>query len=630
MMPPGQNSMNQASPSDYMDGRSEDSGALAKVNSSFTERQIHGYLGLVGVVIGATFFISSMYGYVLAMWIMSAFWFACVMGPCVTPGPLKSLLWMMMIFTGMVLWFRGYLTACREEWKFKYRKANGLDLNSTIVDAAKAAKTINKESQTLLAELEHGGAVSPELEKANLRAFEADAEKAGQASLLGLLWQGHETPPIDNRKLARYCNRSTDGNKPVIYPFGNPKVESALKQHVFQVTCHRWTCTFTEQHTSITWILVLALLGAVLLNVFHASCTPNCSGMACFSWCACGCGEEFNDCCMLGRCRLWWIWVWVWLLPMWVVTYVTLVKHFDFNDLWDMSVEFFNVALQDTQQIILISAGLIGVVIIYCARDQILAMFGLDDRNIVHYLNLQGGDSRLRPFQVCVWRVCSSQRTEFRTGHITDETTGRTEDYSFTQLFSREENTLPNQGQSCNMFVRLAFGDNEPQTSRIVRMDRAMRSNTVVPFRETFSMELVDDPETDTPLHVEVRDQSVVGATELGRVTLKLGDIKDAIANSHKQVQENMARDVGFTLKTKQDWMRRGAGSMFSRVDMKDQQQAQALEVAEEQVLWLLSKEVQNASPEKAKSLMDQVGFRPYRLSKGGTIWLAFAWLNDT
>jgi hypothetical protein len=255
-------------------------------------------------------------------------------------------------------------------------------------------------------------------------------------------------------------------------------------------------------------------------------------------------------------------------------------------------------------------------------------MFGLDDRNIVHYLNLQGGDTRLRPFQVCVWRVCSSQKTEFSTGHLTDET-GRREDYNFTQLFSREENTLPNQGQMCNMFVRLAFGDNEPQTSRIERMDRALRSNTVINFRETFSLELIDDPEADTPLHVEVRDQSVVGAQELGRVTLKLADIKDAIANSHKQVQDNIARGVGFSLKSKQEWMRRGAGNMFGGVDRSDQQEGQSMEVAEEQVLWLLSKEVQNASPERAKSLMDQVGFKPYRLTKGGTIWLAFAWLNE-
>jgi hypothetical protein len=324
---------------------------------------------------------------------------------------------------------------------------------------------------------------------------------------------------------------------------------------------------------------------------------------------------------------LWWIWVW--LIPLWVVTYVTMVKDFDFNDLCNACMDFFNLLLADTQKAIIIGAAVVGLIILYVMRDHILAMIGLDDRNIVHYLNLQGGDSRLKPFQVCVWRVCASQKSEFKTAHIMDDY-GNTRNYTFPQLFNREENVLPNQGSQCNLFVRLAFGDNEPQTSRIVRMDRVMRQNTIVPFRETFSLELLDDPELDNALHVEVRDQALVGAQELGRVTLKIDDIKDAIEAAHNEVAENARHKRGFTVMSSSAWAeRRAAGGMFGSVNTEpDLDQAEKLDAAEEQVLWLLSKEVQNAGQEKAKQLMEQVGFKPYRLSKGGTIWLAFSWLD--
>jgi phage gpG-like protein len=187
-----------------------------------------------------------------------------------------------------------------------------------------------------------------------------------------------------------------------------------------------------------------------------------------------------------------------------------------------------------------------------------------------------------------------------------------------------DDNVLPHQGKQCNLFARLAFGDNEPQTSRIIRMRGIMRPETEVAFRTSFSLELRDDLESNTALHVEIRDQAVVGANELGRVVFKVGDILDEIHFSEVKVQQlNQERNDLQLVPTAELYSQLhrwgGPTSLLGR-------KSTTLNAAEEQVVRMMSRQFRN-DPRREKDELEKVGFKPHRLSQGGAVWLAFAQL---
>lgn len=351
----------------------------------------------------------------------------------------------------------------------------------------------------------------------------------------------------------------------------------------------------------------------------------------------------FNEFAGLGRCRWWWLWVWIWFIPLWVVDTVTFVKGFDYQDLTEFAVVAFNLLLEDTYHLILILAVIVLLVLLYFSRHHIYGFLGIDDRNIVHFVamdNFKGRDAR--SFQVCVWRVdadqaylrfvdrlkgqledCMTLQSQGQGGrqqaerqyeellgigqeayNAAGQGTGSFWSSSFfggttLQDLEDEENTLPLVGKQCNLFVRLAYGDNEPQTSRVVRLRSKLRPQSIIAIQATFRLDM-EVRDKQSLLHVEVRDQVLVGAQEPGRISFELEDIKESINRAKETTKKVKRRDAAYT------------GGEDPAV----------LEVAENQVVKMLQYPPKRGESEK---FMFEAGFEPYALTHGGCIWLAFA-----
>merc|ERR1719181_819720 len=311
-----------------------------------------------------------------------------------------------------------------------------------------------------------------------------------------------------------------------------------------------------------------------------------------------------------------------------MTTYVTFVQGFNFNNLYFLGLQTFSVLVEDTERVLLIAVVALCFVLLYLARESIYKLLGIDDRNIIHYFNLRGFNRRTIGFQVCIWQVTGGQKDCARSGSNNNNANrdfGERESRLIRTVLSNpnDDNLLPNQGKQCNLFVRLAFGDNEPQTSRVVRMNGIMRPDTEVAFRASFSLELRDDIESNSALHIEVKDQAVMGATELGRAVFKVGDVLDAIHLSEVKMQvleqENQDLKLVPTEELNTQLGRWGGPNPFAK--------SAKLNAAEEQVVRMMSRELRN-SPQLAKRELERVGFKPYRLSQGGAVWLAVAQLS--
>lgn len=351
----------------------------------------------------------------------------------------------------------------------------------------------------------------------------------------------------------------------------------------------------------------------------------------------------FNEFAGVGRCRWWWVWVWIWFLPLWVVDTVTFVKGFDYQDLTQFAVVAFNLLLEDTYHLILILAVIVLLVLLYFSRHHIYSFLGIDDRNIIHFVAMDNFKGRgAKSFQVCVWRVDADQKLLehahtwkgklephvmpqgysqpaagqledlIGTGHGTQEAWNSAASVSAWGTFfggnrgddDDEQNLLPLVGKQCNLFVRLAYGDNEPQTSRVVRLRSKLRPQATVSIQATFRLDM-ETRDKQSLLHVEVKDQVLVHANEPGRISFELEDIKNAI-NWSKLIRG----------KASSQRQRDGV----ARADDDDD-----LTVAELQVVKMLQHPATRGSSEKE---MFDVGFEPYALTHGGCIWLAFAELE--
>jgi hypothetical protein len=409
---------------------------------------------------------------------------------------------------------------------------------------------------------------------------------------------------------------------PKFYPIGQPESGVPNKfKHWLRGTCPPWTCEFSKRQKKLRWSLLIAIVGAAVLNASWVV-------FACPVGRYCGmCVEQVNNCFGFGRCSLWWVWFWVWFLPMWCVTYTTFAEGFNFNDLYSLGLRTFSVLVEDTERVLLILTVMLAFFLLYLARDSIYKLLGIDDRNIIHYFNLRGSNRRAIGFQVCIWQVTGSQKDCVEAGN---NNIARQDTYQRERSLIRtvmhapmDDNLLPSQGRACNLFVRLAFGDNEPQTSRIVRMKNIMKPDTEVPFRTSFSLECRDDLESESCLHVEVRDQSVMGATELGRVVFNVDDLIKAMHHSEAKMRELEQKEQDLKLVPTEQmtvelgYWRRGANPLGRNAK---------LNAAEEQVVRMMCREYRN-NPSIAKAELAKVGFKPYRLSAGGAVWLGFAQL---
>merc|ERR1719359_1504295 len=164
-----------------------------------------------------------------------------------------------------------------------------------------------------------------------------------------------------------------------------------------RASCHPWTCTYTEQHRRGAWTFYL-----ILIFFGVATFTYICAPLP-------GCNTVFGA----GRMRPWIVWFWAALMPVWLISFVTLVQGVNYAVMFQFIIHMSSVLVKDTSRLAITVSCFFGLAILYVNRRTVYAMFGLDDRNIVHWGNLFGDDSKAkgRVLQVSVWRVTAAAGT---------------------------------------------------------------------------------------------------------------------------------------------------------------------------------------------------------------------------
>mmetsp|Transcript_79588 Transcript_79588/g.170666 ORF Transcript_79588/g.170666 Transcript_79588/m.170666 type:complete len:570 (-) Transcript_79588:71-1780(-) len=533
------------------------------------------YMTHLAVVVIAYSFLWDAVGRVAAIALLSPFLFALVMGPCVRPGPCNMLIASALVFMLLSMWSRCILVACRHQWEAK------------MIRDTKQGEFVMQARLGRMARM--------------LKPKESLAETT----------QAEATRDQFDRRIRKFCNATyADEELPRFFPLYRPPpgmMSKELRDSVFRMKCPRWMCTFTEQHSRSGWgfLATLGVLGiAQVLYVFFPC--PKC----------CECLNEYFG---FGRCRKWWAWVWVWFVPMWLVAAVTFLKNFDYGNLSELLLSLLDVGLEDLYRVLCIAGICVCALLVYLNLGSIKKALGIDDRYIVHYSTLSGRTDTSESFQVCVWRVDGNQRA-YRS--LTDEgrldvKTLKTTSSLLDRLFvcrardeDEEDKLLPQIGVSCNLFVRLAYGDNEPQCSRVVRMRSNVGPETVVSFQEVFILDLETDPDRPASLYIEVCDQAFLGKQELGRVVLDLQELRSELQRTRsKRDHEGMMSPSGESKRAYA--LVKGPGN-----------DPELLLPAEQQAMQMMRCEPGLGLEEEQMYLM---GFKPWPLSTGGTIWLAFA-----
>lgn len=534
------------------------------------------YMSHLAVVVVAYSVLWDWVGRVAAIALISPFLFALTMGPCVRPSPCNMLISSAFIFMLLSMWARCFLVACRHQWEAKMT-------------------AMTKEGEFV---------TQVRLGSRHLMPKESLAESAESA-------EAAMSQEEFDRRVRKFCNGTfTDEELPRFFPLYRPPpgmMSKEMRNSFFRMKCPKWMCTFTEQHARSGWGFFATIGALAIMQVMYVffPC-PKC----------CECMNEYFG---FGKCRKWWAWVWVWFVPMWLVAAVTFLKHFDYGNLSELILSLMDVGLQDFYRVLCIAGIVVGAALVWLNMKRIQQALGIDDRYIIHYSTLGGHGDTSESFQVCVWRVDGNQRA-YRSlanneglGAKTMKITSSFMDKIMCQQRTEEEEEdklLPQIGRSCNLFVRLAYGDNEPQSSRVVRMRSNVGPDTVVPFQEMFVLDLETDPDRQTSLYIEVCDQAFLGKQELGRIVLDLQELRSELRRTQARLgQEPMLASSGH-------------GTRAYALVKSPGRDPVSLPPAQQQAMQMLRCEPGLGLEEEQ---MYSVGFKPWPLSNGGTIWLAFA-----
>jgi len=457
---------------------------------------------------------------------------------------------------------------------------------------------------------------------------------------------------VKDRELVLYCDFH---NK-------DPR-ETWPKFHIwkFEGECDpTWTCTFTQQRDSGTWQFWLALLGGVLLNSLY-TCLD----------------QDFLEYwCGAGQCRLWWCWFWAGLIPLWGVSFVTKIKGVNNGTFMEWLWKTATVIIDDAQAMIIIGSVSFVALLLIVNREVIYRTLGIDDRKLLHWINADRVTSskKRRIFQVCVWRVdLDSQEsdhdyTDFRAGAEGGQVKADEGGYggpsaraavlpqgvdgpetqgllggllgagirapqpqpqqggttlnalrnaagngffgSSSPMKGSENRLQVNDDGNVNLFIRLAYGDNEPQTTCVQRITSSLDHQGVIYFQETFRLNFDG---SSLPLNVQVCDQQLVGYKRLGACHFTTDMLEENFRWSRKRerVLQNRVQDSGFS-------------DPIAGEQVVVMMQA-ANHGSQRKGTWQKSEEGR-----ETRYRMMNVGFRPYVLNEGGSVWLSFAEIGGT
>jgi len=242
---------------------------------------------------------------------------------------------------------------------------------------------------------------------------------------------------------------------------------------------------------------------------------------------------------------------------------------------------------------------LLGLLCFY--RKKIEQAFGVEDHNMIRLSMLDlwsgSGGGRTPHFQICVWKVVADSDlmldddprltpSASSGGSWLERTLPSWS--SLAGSFQRIKSSaflLPSQGERYNLYVRMGYSDNEVQQTRVVG-GPVLRQDTEVFFSQVLQMNFESDA-WGSPLYITVRDQHILGSSELGRIILSPPVIQDYLDHA-RQLGSKLGEDIAT---------------------------AQLRGMMQDQPDWTYMRE--------------HLGFESLRLSQGGAIVVAIAPLDD-
>lgn len=462
---------------------------------------------------------------------------------------------------------------------------------------------------------------------------EADPSAAGLEAP-ALMVHTPRLDDVEDFNLRAYCachRYDSSTTFPGVYIFFEPPrhIFGTRLHRLLHGTCSAWTCTFTEQNTRDTWAYYVTVFITLLLNLAH--------------WRGFG---DFSEYWLgAGVYRWWWLWFWAMFLPVWSVMFITRVKGCSVQD-------YVTELWSQCGQIILSTQNLMTIIVVillfglgYSTKERIYKAFGIDDRNIVHWLNVSSVAQRRswRTVQLCIWCIeCNSghakkdiaswevigTRDLLLQPELLEDNSNRSirnnrsasplsffsfhcgarnaqHMYSPVDGLADPSRDLTFSSGSPNLFVRVAFGHNEVQNTRVQRLRQKLHGFDVVSIQENFKLTASGDKETT--LNVELADQGLIGYTERGRAV-----ISEATIMKECQRSENL-----------EDLMRSNGKNLRSD------------SIAVEQLCRMLDGPTSNFNNDEDQQHQERRhmylgGFKPYELSEGGAIWLAFADITES
>lgn len=332
--------------------------------------------------------------------------------------------------------------------------------------------------------------------------------------------------------------------------------------------CDPVTCTFLLKSQFKEVSMILCLVSLLLANMFFVilPCESRCSRFF------------FRKILGAGKCYSWITWSWVCFLPIWGVIFHLMASTQHYNGIMSEAGLLVSFFLKDMYQMALAIVMVFALIIAYLKRDLIFQMLDID-RNYIHPQNWSQQAQSTRAFYILVWCVEPAFRTML--------------------------------GKTCNMFVRVAYGHNEPNHSRVHFISTL--SKTPEHFGDTFSLTEQAEEEWGgglPTLYVEVKNQEFLGSDIMGSYMFDAEDIEEYLA----QMNQTRAQDTTWAGKSQQDQWKDLQFAVMQSSDL-------------------------DTSNDASLTPLKNLGFQRFTLSAGsevgGFIWLTFyepqqKWVDTT
>jgi len=444
-----------------------------------------------------------------------------------------------------------------------------------------------------------------------------------------------------------YCADSRTVN-PVFWLLGDNASSPAWctvfpNYNLCRQTCWPMTCYFAQggspdfQIKPYTLWMFLVIFALITL-VWWTNCCPLCS---CCMFCAekgclvgpcvlvCGSGNppadlvrmqhEVDKVTECGKLPIWLRWVWAAFLPFWLCMYVTYVQGGIKKLMPNIALDWgiFSVLISDAKNLAVSLMVVIVVLLLYIQRKQVYVALGIDDRYVLHWQHLFGSMStppNEKVLQICIWKVKTSYKKEklqTDTEDDDEEDAGRGTLWNCSRAMmktgkaSRDEMRL-DLNEDCSVFLRIAYGHNEPLCGRVVRVKAAYNVSTSINFQESFRLnkQEADSESEEPPLYIELQQQEVATRHDLGRVTFEPARLRTVLESNDSDTAKKQLRLM---------------------MDLEDgEAERKKEEDGEEYRTTLLPS---NPKYERRKKMKD-AKFMEEPLSHGGAVWIGIAELE--